>query len=232
MAQKTGDEIWAMVDMLLEHARTSLLYGPSGTGKSYAGHSQIGLKSRKVYSVTLTEDTAAVELRGHYVLAGSGEYRWQDGPALKAWREGARLVINELNHAGPDVTSFLLNCLDSKETARLTLPNGETLRPHPNFQAVATMNGEPDDLLTALRDRFPARLKITAPNPQGIARLSPDLRKAAQGTVCADDPNRQISLRTWLAFDEFRPKMGAETAAYVVFGERGREILTSLSIAR
>lgn len=229
--EKTGEKIWSIVDTVLEHARTALLYGPSGTGKSYAGHSQVGLNGRKLYSMTLTLDTAAVELRGHYVPV-AGEFKWQDGPALRAWRTGGRLVINEINHAGPDVTSFLLNCLDSVETACLTLPNGENVKPHPRFQCVATMNGQPEDLLRALRDRFPAKIEIREPNPRGIARLSPDLQAAAKGSVGAEDEERQISLRSWLAFDEFRPKMGEETAAFVVFGHRAQEILNGLRIAR
>jgi MoxR-like ATPase len=102
--------VWDLVGSVIEHSRTTLLHGPSGTGKSHAAHGA-DLGGRALYSVTLTPETPAAELRGHYVPVGS-EFRWQDGPAIRAWREGARLVINEVDHAGGDALSFLLNCLD------------------------------------------------------------------------------------------------------------------------
>lgn len=229
--EKTGDQVWNVVDSVLEVARELLMYGPPGTGKSHAGHSEHGLNGRPLFSITLTQDMPAAELRGHYIVKGQ-DFVWQDGPAIKAWKTGGRLVINELQKAGPDMISFLLVCLDNPETARLTLPNGDTVKPHPRFQAVATMNGSPDELDSALRDRFPACVEIATPHPGGIARLPADLRAAARGSVCAVDPDRRLSLRSWLAYAAYREQLGEETAAFVIFGARAREILTSLKIAR
>lgn len=229
--KKTGEQIWDLVEMVIALSRTSLLYGPPGTGKSHAGH-QVELGQRELFSLTMTVDTAAAELRGHYIPVGNGEFRWHDGPALRAWRCGGRLVINEINHAGGDALSFLLNCLDTPETAMLTLPTGETVRPHENFQCVATMNGDPDtDLPEALRDRFPAAIEITEPHPQGIARLPVDLQQIARGTCCAPDAARRVSLRQWLAFASLRQDIGPADAAYTVFGKRADEVLTAMQIA-
>ena len=153
---------------------------------------------------------------------------------MMAWRRGGRLVINEINHAGGDVLSFLLNCLDTPETARITLPTGEMVRPHANFQAVATMNGEPNlDLPEALRDRFPAAIEVTEPHPAGIARLSKDLQAFARETASAPGgADRRISLRQWLAFDQLRADIGAPDAAFVIFVRRAEEVLTALTIAK
>lgn len=230
MSKKTNKfaDPWTLVSSVVDHSRTLLLYGPPGTGKSYCAH---GDGAKSVYSVTLTPDTPAAELRGHYVPVG-GEFAWRDGPCTRAWREGARLVINEIDHAGGDALSFLLNCLDSPETAMLTLPTGETIRPAAGFQAVATMNGNPDeDLPDPLRDRFPVRVAIDAPHPNGIESLPDDLRDAARGSVCATDPERRITLRAWLAFASLRGKVGAEAAAHAVFRHRADDILAALKIA-
>lgn len=226
---KEANKVWGLVDTVIQHSRTVLLYGPPGTGKTFAAHKEVG--DRRLYSVTLTPDTPAAELRGHYVPVGS-EFKWQDGPAIKAWREGARLVLNEIDHAGGDALSFLLNCLDSEKTACLTLPTGELVRPHPDFQCVATMNGDPlQDLPSALRDRFPVTVEITEAHPQGINGLPQDLRAAAQGSVVATDPSRRITLRSWYAFADLRTRIGSESAAMAVFQERGGDILDSLRIA-
>lgn len=227
--------VWDVVEAVIGKTRTLLLYGPPGTGKTYAAHGAAtlpGAEDRPIYSVTLTADTPAAELRGHYCPVG-GEFQWRDGPVIKAWREGARLVVNEIDHAGTDALSFLLVALDNPETARLTLPTGETVRPAPGFECVATMNGNPQtDLPDALRDRFPAAVEVSEPHPRGIDALPEDLRDAARGTVCATEPERRITLRAWLSYSKLRALAGENAAALVVFGpHRAADILQSLRIA-
>jgi MoxR-like ATPase len=229
MAMPKHFPVWDLVAGVLNHSRTTLLYGPSGTGKSFAAQTA-ELCGRKLYSVTLTPETPAAELRGHYIPVGN-EFKWQDGLAIRAWREGARLVINEIDHAGGDVLSFLLNCLDSDSTACLTLPTGELVMPHPHFQAVGTMNGDPDDLPTALRDRFPVRIEIKEAHPLGIASLPQDLQAAARGSVVATDPARRLTLRAWMAFASLRDILGPEHAAEAVFNKRAKDVLDALKIA-
>jgi hypothetical protein len=243
MLSNRYDSAWALVEHVIDHTRTLLLYGPPGTGKTYAAHGGSAMSpaveaaetaetSRPVYSVTLTADTPAAELRGHYVPMG-GEFIWRDGPVIRAWREGARLIVNEIDHAGSDALSFLLVALDNPETARLTLPNGETVRPAREFSCVATMNGDPAaDLPEALRDRFPVRVEIDTPHPKGVDSLPEDLRDAARGTVTAQEPERRITLRAWLAFAALRVRADEECAALAVFGrERAADVLQSLRLA-
>lgn len=50
---------------------------------------------------------------------------WNDGVAVQMWKEGGRLVINEIDHAGQDVSSILHALLDDVEFAEMTLPNEE-----------------------------------------------------------------------------------------------------------
>lgn len=230
VSKKTHLPVWDLVASVVQHSRSTLLYGPAGTGKSFAAHTA-DLAGRPLYSITLTPDTPAAELRGHYVPV-LNEFKWQDGVAIRAWREGGRLVINEIDNAGGDALSFLLNCLDSPETACLSLPTGEMVRPHERFQAVATMNGNPDeDLPPAIRDRFPVAVEITEAHPQGIARLPRDLQAAAKGTVLASDPARRVTLRAWLAFAHLRSSIGDQAAAQAVFQARAGDVLDALKIA-
>jgi MoxR-like ATPase len=204
----------------------TLLYGPPGTGKSFAAQ---GGGDATVRNITLTPDTPAAELRGHYHPRG-GEFVWVDGPIVAAMREGARVVINEVDHAGGDTLSFLLAALDNRESCRITLPSGETVTPAPGFHAVGTMNGRPDDLLPALRDRFAAAVEILEPHPEAIASLPADLQNAARGTVTATGADR-ITLRSWLSFARLRSAIGAEYAAAASFGTNWRAVLDSLAVA-
>jgi MoxR-like ATPase len=220
--------VWDLINKVAPQSRVTLLYGPPGTGKSFAAHNA-DLGGRQLFSVTMTPETPAAELRGHYVPQGS-QFVWQDGPAIKAWRFGGRLVINEIDHSGGDALSFLLNCLDSQETACLTLPTGELVKPHHQFQAVATMNGDPEELPSALRDRFPVSIEVDAVHPAAVETLPQDLRNAALGSAVADD-DRRISIRAWQCFAHLRTSIGAEAAAAAVFAKRAHDILNSLKIA-
>jgi MoxR-like ATPase len=227
----TNLPVWDLVKTVLDHnTRSTLLYGPPGTGKSFAAH-QAG-QGRTLYSLTLTPDTPAAELRGHYIPHGD-RFVWHDGPAVRAWREGAVLVLNEIDDAGGDALSFLLNCLDNPETATMTLPTGETIYPDPSFTVIATTNSSDpnNDLPSALRDRFPVCIEITEAHPDGLKRLPQDLQLAAAGTVTAEDPNRRVSLRSWLAFASLRNRIGADAAAQAVFQKRSHDVLDALKIA-
>lgn len=219
---------WELVEKVISHSRCTLLYGPPSTGKSYCAHT-VGLGGRKLYSVTLTEETPMAEIRGFFAPQGK-KFQWNDGAGIRAWREGARLVLNEIDHAGADCLSFLLNLLDSPETATLTLPNGESLRPHPTFSIVATMNGRPEDLPEALQDRFPVSLEIKTVHPEGIKSLPEDLQQAASGSGTAE-PCRRISLRSWKCFADLRGQIGDEAAAQAVFNSRAGDVLDGLKIA-
>jgi MoxR-like ATPase len=219
--------IWDLINKVIPNSRTVLLYGPPGTGKSFAAHNA-DLAGRQLFSVTMTPETPAAELRGHYVPQGS-QFVWQDGPAIKAWRFGGRFVINEIDHAGGDALSFLLNCLDSPETACLTLPTGEMVKPHSQFQAVATMNGSPDDLPFALRDRCPICLEVDAVHPSAVESLPHDLRNAAMGSALADS-DRRVSIRAWQCFASLRTSIGDAAAAQAIFASRAKDVLDSLKI--
>ena len=80
----------------------------------------------KYFMVTLHEDSSVAELLGHWIPKGT-EFTWHDGVAIRAWREGVPLVINEIDLASGPVMTFLHSILDDEELAHQTLPNGETV---------------------------------------------------------------------------------------------------------
>ena len=98
---------WKLVERVLaaDSIRTLYLYGPPGIGKTYCAYTK-GRLDNGVYAVTLTEDTPAAELRGHYMPKGN-EMLWHDGPFTLAMREGSGLVINEISYATPEVLALL-----------------------------------------------------------------------------------------------------------------------------
>jgi MoxR-like ATPase len=222
---------WELVELVLDSENIDhvLIWGPPGIGKSYAAY-RMGQSRRGFYAIPLTQETAASELRGFFVPHG-GELVWQDGPAVRAMREGAFLVLEELPEASEDARAFLHALLDNRETARITLPTSETVVPAPGFKVVATSNLGPESLSPALRDRFDAMLHLTSPHPEGLARLSEPLRQVALRSFELPE-ERAVSLRQWLVLEKLQHEFGLPRACASVFGpERGARMHDAIVLA-
>lgn len=221
---------WHFMEYLMQFddMRTMYVYGPPGVGKTYTA-TRSGLKGRNVYSITLTPETPAAELRGFFVPKDR-EFVWHDGPFVRAMREGARVVINEVSHASHDVLAILYPVLEGKDTAALTLPDSTTVVPADGFQVICTDNMPPDELTEALRDRFNSIMEINQPHPDSINSLRPALKRAALKCLEMED-DRRVSMRAWIQVSKLEEKMGTETAFRAVFGqEKGQELFTATTL--
>lgn len=227
---------WADVKLALDAGIDRvILFGPPGTGKTYAGMN-FGYVNRGAYRLICTDDMTNGDLVGHMIPNERGTFSWINGKGLKAWdgdgKLGGRLVIDEIDKAGSDVYATLLNITDSTESASWTNElTGVRYEPRPGFSVVMTTNIEQmEDLPEALKDRFPVCIRINQPHPDALARLSEDLRGYA--VRMADAGSARISIRSFMAFDELRKKSSEETAARIIFRERSREVLEAITVDR
>jgi MoxR-like ATPase len=195
-----------------------ILYGPPGTGKTYAA---LHFATDRATSERLicTEDLTTADVTGCWMPVGEGRWEWLEGPAIRAWRFGTRLVVDEVDRASGDVLSLLLAMTDTEGSSQWRHPHtGEVLMPHRDFSVVMTTNlARLEELPPALRDRLPVAIGIDRPHPASVRGLSRDLRSAALNGSLADE-DRRISLRAFYAFDRLRAHCGDERAALLVFG--------------
>jgi MoxR-like ATPase len=228
---RTARMTWELVHRVLASpsVRHVYLYGPPGVGKSYCAI-QSGARGGVAYSITLTQEMPASELRGHWVPRGN-EFVWMDGPVVRAMREGALVVLNELLHASEDALAFLYPVLEMPETARVTLPTSETIVPAPGFRVIVTDNHPPTELPAALRDRFDVVLEIETPHPDALAALPRLLREAAERSFTLEE-DRRLSVRPFLFLARLWKEFGLEDACTIVFGpQRGSQIFDALVLA-
>lgn len=224
---------WALAYSAIETGERVLLSSLPGTGKTHAAYHH-ALNGRNLYSCTLTQYDTASALRGMWTRNSEGAFVWQDGIGIRAWTEGARLVINEIHKAGEDLLGFLHCLLDDPTISRLTLPDGRTVKPSKGFQVIATMNGEPREALEeALYDRFPINVRVRSIAPEALERLQPRWKKLAITLALHENPSERITLRQLLEIQELTPKVKDEFyAACLVLGpERAREVIVAYKLA-
>lgn len=224
--QDFTDAIAAGIDRII-------LFGPPGTGKTYAGLT-IGEVDRGAFRVVCNEDMTAADITGHYKPAGD-VWNWQDGQVVKAWEgdglHGGRVVADEIDRASGDVLSLLLAMFDTPDSASWENPEtGKVVRPRPGFSVVMTTNIEDmRELPQALKDRFPVAIRIDQPHPNGLLTLPPDLRSAAAASADADR-DRRFSLRAFQAYAKLRDRLDNERAAEMIFGAQAHAILDALKV--
>jgi DNA polymerase III delta prime subunit len=224
---------WEAIEAIERGAFRVLLYGPPGTGKTRSAYNTAESLGKAIYNITLSDETPAAEIRGHYVPKGN-VWEFMYGPAVRAAvheQNGAVLLLDELDKASQDCLDFLHGLLNDPAVAQMTLPSGEILRPNDKFQVIATMNGELEDLPFALQDRFKIAIEVTEPHPDAIASLPEDLQGVARNVEAYDVQKRPATIRAWHAYATLRelPDVGPENAAKAIFGHRHQELMDAIT---
>ena len=209
-----------------------LLHGTPGTGKTYFGLNY-HLGTSKSYRLICTDEMTDGDMIGKYKQNDNGIWRFEEGVAIKAWRTGGRLVVDEINRVNGDIEARLMAIIDTVASSSFEHPEtGEIIRPAQGFSVVATMNGEPEDLSPAVLDRLVVRVEIEQPHPDAIAALPTELQDIALEYAMRDDADR-YSLRSFFAFAGLLKASGnLEASAHVCLPRIAKSIVGALSITQ
>lgn len=191
---------WDKADFALSNGLGRVLfYGVPGTGKTYYGLNY-HLNGSQAYRLICTQEMTDADLIGGMRQGNDGIWRFREGVGIKAWRSGARLVVDEINRVNADVESRLMALIDTSSSSEWENPEtGEIVKPHAGFSVVATMNGEPEDLAPAILDRLVVRVGINEAHPDSIKALPEYLRDIA-AKVTHGNYHDRYSLRSFVEF--------------------------------
>lgn len=120
-------------------AKSILLEGPTGTGKTtFMRH--VGAKiNRPVISINASTGMDEDDLLGKYKINAQGKPEFVDGPLIVAMKAGAIMVIEEINGSKPSVMLKLNSLLD--DLGQVEHPvTGEIIKADPGFVFAGTLN--------------------------------------------------------------------------------------------
>ncbi|CAD7955682.1 unnamed protein product, partial [Amoebophrya sp. A120] len=137
-----------------------LLEGPTSAGKTSLVKFLGRITGHKCVRINNHEHTDLQEYLGQYVCdSATGSLVFQEGPLVKAARNGDWVILDELNLAPTEILEALNRVLD--DNRELYIPDTNTVvKPHPDFQLFATQNpanalyGGRKQLSRAFRNRF------------------------------------------------------------------------------
>ena len=234
-------ENWKDANLALLHCDRILLWGDPGTGKSFSG--ALKGKNGNLFRLALNNEMPAAILTGHYLPTENG-FTWHNGPLTMAWITGSRFVGDEIDNLSGDCEPIFHAFLDDPESAKITLPNNETITPKEGFSFVGTTNQIPTVLPEPILDRMDAVLHIKYPNPEIFTEelglwTSSQVREAAKRAIFLSDTQmqgqggRRVGLRAFLSIDRLIAKgLNIEDAGRLVLGkEGGRWLNTAIELA-
>ena len=200
-----------------------LLYGPARTGKSSMGKELFVRPER----VTMHKQLPTDDLLGGYGLI-NGTTQWQDGPAIRALREGKCLVLDEIDQISPECRCILHALLD--DPPGITLPTGERIESTAGYCVIATTNALPSSLPAPILDRFDLILCANTLS-EGLQKNLGDLAGQASAVVGRDRSynwSRPASINFFLAASKLRKHGLQDEAIVLALGLREKEATDAL----
>lgn len=118
-----------------------MLLGPTGSGKSSLIEQYAARMRRKVYRADCHGRMEMTDLIGSKTLV-NGNMQWVDGPLIRAMREGAIFVAEEVNSLHPSSFIGMHAIMEGKPYE--IVDTGEWVKPAPGFRFAATGNAVND----------------------------------------------------------------------------------------
>lgn len=130
-----------------------MLIGPSGSGKSYTAKQIADLLGLKLYNFGFVSDEITA-IKGYNDYQGN----FVATPFYEIYKNGGLCFFDEVDNSESKALMELNKIIGSNGYEPYLFPNGEIIKPHPNFRIIAAGNtwGDGADSLYSTRERLDA----------------------------------------------------------------------------
>jgi cobaltochelatase CobS len=182
-AVKTDPHFWEdpMPTKLIEYAiktrENVYIAGPTGCGKSSLVINILARMNEAVELFNCSGETSTDDLIGKPWRKSTGEVVAVHGAAVRAYRDGKILLLEEVDHAQPDILTPLHRMLEvNRDYMTVNIGDGEVIPKHNRFAVLATANtiGTGEDTFqymgtkpmnAAFMNRFGITIRMNYPPP-------------------------------------------------------------------
>lgn len=133
------DDTKILLEVAIKKDQPVLLVGDTGCGKTSIIRGMAKERGQKWIRFNMTGETTVDEFVGKYVLQNK-QTVWEDGILLQAMKQGAWLIVDEVNVALPEILFVLHSLLDDDKFVVVANHQSEVVRPHKDFKFFGTMN--------------------------------------------------------------------------------------------
>lgn len=137
-----NEYLWDDVLLSVTLKKPVLLKGPAGSGKTKMAESLSQFFNQPMHSINCSVDLDAESLLGFKTIVqknGQTIIEFEEGPVVKAMKQGHLLYIDEINMAKAETLPILHSVLDYRRMLTNSF-TGEVIQAHPDFSVVAAIN--------------------------------------------------------------------------------------------
>ncbi len=178
---------WQMPKLLkLGAARKSaLLYGPTGSGKSYLAEQAAEVLGLPFAFISCTSGMSEGKLEGRLLPTGkNGAFEYAISEFIRVYEGGGVFCLDEMDACDPNILLIINSALASKKMAVSNRPKKAYADRHPDFWCISTMN----TLGTGADRLYPGRNKLddSTLDRFRIGRLMIDYDLTVEEAMCPD----------------------------------------------
>jgi MoxR-like ATPase len=188
-----------------------MLIGPAGSGKTYLAEQVAKCLGLDFAAVSFSPGMSEAKLLGRIVPnIAHGTESYVESPAVKAYRSGGVVLLDELDNGDPSVVTVLNAFLAN---GWMYLPSGERVNRHPDTVVIGSMN----TLGTGADKVYVGRNALDGATLDRFVIETMDYDSDLEKALCPEDEirNAVLALRKKVADNKLRRIVGTRTLRVV-----------------